>query len=212
MMEEKFKWRVTNSWLRCFYRRVPRGVLIQMQLLCLWTCYTIHVMFLFWVDFPLFPLHFSFLCLADNSKSVADSFFFFCISQPIVTIVRVIEKSHSPSNGMRPIVLTAWSRRDHCKSLIHDYAIWSNAALQYPLFLWTEDAQCSLNTSKATFIQRACCYVGLLLWRSLSPCHWDGQLWPCHREEPFLSLPPAWGSQQGFLPHNAKNKVVIHSL
>lgn len=104
------------------------------------------------------------------------------------------------------------SRRDHCKCLIHDYAVWSNTALHCPLFIWTEDAQCSLNTSKATFIQRARCYVGLLLWRSLSPCHWDGQLWPCHREEPFLSLPPAWGSQQGFLPHNAKNKVVIHSL
>lgn len=36
---------------------------------------------------------------------MADSFFFSSISQPIVRIVRVIEKSHSTSNGMWPLVL-----------------------------------------------------------------------------------------------------------
>lgn len=127
MMEEKFKWRVTNSWLRCFYRRVPRGVPIQMQLLCLWTCHTIHTMFLFWVDFS-FPTSLSVPCRQFKISS-RFFFFFFPISQPLVSAVRVIEKSHSTCNSMWPLALTGWSRRDHL-------SVWYMIMLYGPILLY----------------------------------------------------------------------------
>lgn len=74
--------------------------------------------------------------------------------------------------------------------------------------------------SKAIFIQRDCCYVGLLLWRSLftlslrrtavaSPQ--GGALSLSSSCVMFPEELNLGGSQWGFLPHNDKNKTVTHS-
>lgn len=85
----------------------------------------------------------------------------------------------------------------------------ANAMHPYPLFLrYTVLSKC---TSKATFIQRDCCHVGLLLWRSLTLFLRRTDV--ASPQGGALSLSSSNLSQAaGFLPPHHKDKAAAHSF
>lgn len=77
----------------------------------------------------------------------------------------------------------------------------------YPLFVVL--SKC---TSKATFIQRDCCHVGLLLWRSLTLFLRQTDVASPQGGALSLSLPPTGARQRGSCLPITKIKKWLHHL
>lgn len=183
--EEKFKYRVTNSWLRNFYQK--RGgercysnvELKSLNALC--------KLVLFWVDFSLVPFQVSFLCLT-----------WIRIHHHLCLI---LDLDDFTSN-----LLCVVNPKQNSQMCFFETTFPQNI-----LYLEVMRHKALPESPRTTY----CCYVGLLLWRSLSPSPWDGQLDARHREEPFpsrslclLSLHASWGVQPEGVRGGSSFKVI----
>lgn len=121
MTEEKFKSGVTKSRLRRFYSRAPRGVVIQMCLLCLWTRHALH----YCSEWILHFLHCGFLF---GTLQKLETIIRLLISQPIVGVNMALWW-----RGMQLLVLPWFEAKEIAQSVWYMITLY-NTTLLYSCF------------------------------------------------------------------------------